>query len=527
MADKVSAVSPTGASTCSETDPAAAPAPTSRRRAWTLCVACCSVLVVISSMVALNTALGNIAVATSANQTQLTWIIDSYTLVLACLLLPAGAIGDRYGRRGALLFGLVIFALASIVPALSTEPAHIIAARAVAGAGAAFMMPATLSLITASYPTDQRTKAVGIWAGISGCGGVVGMLGSGVLLHFWPWQSIFWAFTASSLTLIALTTTITSSRDPQARPLDVTGAVVIAVAVASLVYGILAAPDRGWTHPVVLGGIAAGLILAAVFAVLELRTRYPLLDVRLFFDRQFGTGAAAITVLFMVLFGFFYLSMQFMQLVMGYSPIGIAFALTPLAVPLLILSPLSSWYLPKVGLRLVVFTGLWLLSAGLLLLCQVRADSPYRDLAWPLLVISTGVGLFTAPTTSAIMTSVSDDKQGVASAVNDTTREVGAALGIALTGSLLATGYTKHIGPALAGFPPAVRDAARGSLAGAVAAAPHLGPVGNQLVEASRGAFLHAMQTSLVVLASITAVAGVLIALRAPGRERTPQKNVE
>jgi EmrB/QacA subfamily drug resistance transporter len=522
MADKASAVSPAGADTNPEIAPTTDPAPASRRRAWTLCVACCSVLMVISSMVALNTALGDIAVATSANQTQLTWIIDSYTLVLACLLLPAGAIGDRYGRRGALLFGLAVFALASIVPALSTAPTHIIAARAVAGAGAAFMMPATLSLITASYPADERPKAVGIWAGICGCGAVVGMLGSGVLLHFWPWQSIFWAFAAAGLTLAVLTTTITSSRDPEAKPLDVAGAVVIAAAVAALVYGILAAPDRGWTHPVVLGGIAGGLILGTVFAIIELRARYPLLDVRLFRVRQFGTGAAAITVLFMVLFGYFYLAMQLMQLVMGYSPIGTAFALTPLAVPLLILSPLSAWYLPRLGLRVVVFTGLLLLATGLLLTCQVHVDSSYWSLAWPMLVISTGVGLFTAPTTSAIMTSVSDDKQGVASAVNDTTREVGAAIGIALTGSLLAAGYTKYIGPAVSGFPAPVQDAAQGSLAGALAAAPHLGPVGGQLVTVARVAFLHAMQTSLVVLASITAVAGVLIAFWAPGRERTP-----
>lgn len=522
MVDKVSAASPSSADTGPEIAPATNPAPTSRHRTWTLVVACCAVLVVISSMVALNTALGDIALATSANQTQLTWIIDSYTLTLACLLLPAGAIGDRYGRRGALLFGLTIFAAASVVPALSTHPLHIIAARAVAGVGAAFIMPATLSLITASYPADQRTKAVGIWAGIAGCGGVFGMLGSGALLYFWPWQSIFWAFAGAGLVLIPVTATIASSRDAQARAVDVAGAVVIAAAVAALVYGILAAPDRGWTHPLVLGGIAGGLILTVAFAIIELRAPYPLLDVRLFLDRQFGTGAAAITVLFMVMFGFFFLSMQFMQLVMGYSPIGTALALSPLAVPMLILSPLSSWYLPRLGLRVVLFTGLGLLSAGLLCLCLVRTDSSYWDLAWPLLVVSTGVGIFTAPTTSAIMTSVPDDKQGVASAVNDTTREVGAALGIALTGSLLAAGYTKHIGSAVAGFPGPVQDAARGSLAGAVAAAPHLGPVGGQLVAVARVAFLHAMQTSLVVLASITAVAGVLIACWAPGRAHTP-----
>jgi len=489
------------------------------RRGWTLTIACFGVLLVISSMVALNTALGDIAIATSADQTQLTWMVDSYTLVLACVLLPAGAIGDRYGRRGAFLFGLAVFGAASLIPALSTVPLHIIAARAVAGLGAAFVMPATLSLITSSYPKDQRTKAVGIWAGVAGAGGVFGMLGSGVLLHFWSWQSIFWAFTAAAAALFALTCTIGSSRDADAKPLDTAGAMVIAGAVAALVFGILQAPQRGWSDPLVLTCLVAGVALTAVFGFLELRVRHPLLDVRLFAIPEFATGAAAITVLFLVMFGFFYLAMQFMQLVMGYSAIGTAVALSPLAVPMLILSPLSSWYLPRMGLRLVVFSGLVLLSGGLLGLRLVHLDSPYWDLAWPLLVVSTGVGIFTAPTTSAIMSAAPDDKQGVASAVNDTTREVGAALGIALTGSLLASGYAHHIAAALGSFPPAVGEAARGSLAGATAAAAHLGPAADQLITAARLAFLQAMQTTLLVLAAITAVVGVLIACWAPGQD--------
>lgn len=498
------------------------PTASPRRRAWTLTIACLGVLAVISSMVALNTALGDIAIATSADQTQLTWMVDSYTLVLACGLLPAGAIGDRYGRRGALLFGLAVFAGASLVPALSTVPLHIIAARAVAGLGAAFVMPATLSLITSSFPKDQRTKAVGIWAGVAGCGGVVGMLGSGALLHFWSWQSIFWGFAAAGALLFILTFTIGSSREADAKPLDVTGAALIAGAVATLVYGILEAPARSWSDPLVLGCIGCGVALMAAFAVVELRTRDPLLDVRLFAVPEFGTGAAAITVMFLVMFGFFYLAMQFMQLVMGYSPIGTAFALSPLAVPMLVLSPLSAWYLPRLGLRMVVLSGMVLLSAGLLCLRLVHLDSSYWGIAWPLLVVSTGIGLFTAPTTSAIMTSTPDDKQGVASAVNDTTREIGAALGIALTGSLLASGYSHNILTTLDAFPPMMREAVHGSLAGATAAAARMGPAAAPLLDAAKVAFLHAMQSTLLVLASITAVSGVVIACWAPGRDRTP-----
>jgi MFS family permease len=224
----------------------------SRARLWLLTVACFGVLLVISSMVALNTALPDIAIATSATQTQLTWIVDSYTLVLACLLLPAGALGDRYGRRGAMLVGLAIFGAASLVAAVLSNPMIVIISRGVAGAGAALIMPATLSLITAAYPKDQRNKAVGIWAGVAGSGAVIGMLGSGALLNFWSWHSIFWAFAGAALTTLILTLSIASSREADTHPLDWRGAVVIGAAVATLVFGILEAPARGWTYPLVL-----------------------------------------------------------------------------------------------------------------------------------------------------------------------------------------------------------------------------------------------------------------------------------
>lgn len=490
-----------------------------RARIWTVVVACMGVSLVISSMVALNTALGDIAVATSATQSQLTWVVDGYTVVLACLLLPAGAIGDRYGRRGALLVGLATFAIASAVAAIVSGPMQIIVARGVAGAGAAFIMPATLSLLTAAYRNDERMKAVGIWAGVAGCGGVIGMLGSGTLLHFWPWQSIFWAFAGGAALIFVLACTVSSSRDERATPLDWPGAVLIGAAVAAFVFGVVEAPERGWTNPLVCTTLGAGVLLAVAFGIVEAKRRHPLLDVRLFRRPDFATGAATITTFFVAMFGFFFVMMQFVQLVMGYSPIQTAFAFSPLMLPMLALSLLSQWYLPRLGLRLVTFTGLMLISAGFLWLRVLEVGSPYWDMMWPLLVVSTGIGFCTAPSTSAIMVAVPDEKQGVASAVNDTTREVGAALGIALAGSILAARYGQVLRPQLAAFPESIREPASNSLAQALNITKHLGPQGTQLADISRAAFLQAMESSVLVLAIIIAVAAALIGAWAPGRD--------
>lgn len=490
-----------------------------RARLWTLIVACLAVTLVISSMIALNTALGDIAVTTAATQAQLTWVVDGYTLVLACLLLPAGAIGDRYGRRGALLAGLSIFTVASLAPTMFDTPMQLIVARAVAGGGAALIMPATLSLLTTAFPKDQRSKAVGVWAGLAGSGAILGMLGSGVLLMIWPWQSIFWAFTGAGFLLLLLTCTIHSSCDENVPPLDWPGAVIIAISVAAMVYGIIEAPSRGWHHPLVLASIIGGLALAVAFGWVELRQRHPLLDVRLFAKPDFAAGAAVITMMFFANFGFFYVSMQYIQLVMGYSAIQTAFALSPLMAPVLTLSLLSPWYVPRLGLRLTLFVGLLLISAGFLCLHVLQVDSPYWDLAWPLLVMSTGIGFCTAPPTSAVMAATPDEKQGVASAVNDTTREVGAALGIAVAGSILAAHYSRQLAPHLSGLPATVRGPAQHSLAEALTLANRLGPQGAQLVHDAKSAFLAAVQHSTSTMAVILAAAAVLIGLWAPGRD--------
>lgn len=488
-------------------------------RFWLLTVASLDVLLVISSMVALNAALPDLAVDTAATQTQLTWIVDGYTLVLACLLLPAGAIGDRYGRRGALVAGLTIFAVASIAPVFFDSPVQIILFRALAGVGAAFIMPATLSLLTAAFPKAERNKAVGIWAGVASSGAIVGFMGTGLLLQYFAWQSIFYAFAAAATVLILCTFTIRSSRDDTATPIDGIGAVLIGAAVAVFVFGVVEAPVRGWTHPVVWGCMAAGVALAVGFVVVELRRRHPLLDVRLFIRPDFTTGAIGITILFFANFGFFFIEMQYLQLVLGYSPLQTAFALAPLAVPILILGATMHLYLPKIGLRTAVALGLFLIGLGLFLMRYLDAESSFVDLVWSLLVTSAGIGLCVAPTTSAIMNAVPTEKQGVASAVNDTTREVGAAVGIAVAGSVLAAQYGTVLAPALAGFPEQVRAGALESLANALAIAEQMGPQGARLAELATAAFIDSMRLSLLVLAIVLALAAAFVTIWAPGRD--------
>ena len=490
-------------------------------RTWTLVVSCASVTLVVASMVALNTALGDIAVTTSASQTQLTWVVDGYTLVLACLLLPGGAIGDRFGRRGAMLAGLAIFSVASIAPLVFASPLPIIVARAVAGSGAALIMPATLSLLTAAYSLEDRTKAVGIWAGAAGSGGILGLLGSGALLHFWSWQSIFWALAAAGVVLFVLGCTVVPSRVKDAPPVDWPGAFLIGGAVALFVFGILEAPSHGWTNPIVYGCIAAGVAFAALFGFVEIRRRQPLLDVRLFTDPAFAVGAATIVLFFAANFGFLYLLMQYLQLVQGYSPIGTALAISPVMAGIIVLSGFSFWYLPKLGLRVVLVSGLALIAVGFLLLGHVDANSSYLDQVWRWLVLSVGIGLLTAPATSAIMTAVPDNKQGVASAVNDAAREIGGALGIAVAGSILAARYTDRLLPQLTAFPEPVRGPASDSLAQALKISERLGPLGDRLAALSETAFIHAMQTAVLVIAVIVAITTVLIGLWAPGRDGT------
>jgi len=479
---------------------------------WTAVVGCLGVALVVGSMVAFNTALGDVAVTTDASQTQLTWIVDGYTVVLACLLLPAGAIGDRHGRRAAMLVGLAVFSAASAAPAVLDTPSQIIGARMIAGAGAAFVMPATLSLLSRAYPAEQRSKVIGVWAAAAGCAGVLGLMGSGFLLTFWDWKSICWALAGAGALVFAAALTISSHGDAKAPAVDWVGAMLVAGAVAMVVFGLLEAPARGWIDPITLACLAGGVLVAAVFGFIEANRRHPLIDPRLFRDRLVAASAICITALFAATFGFFYIGMQYAQLILGYSALKAAAAFTPFGVTLAILSVFSFQYAPRLGLKRVLTAGMAVIAAGFICMLMLAPDSSYLILAAPTVIIGAGVGLSTAPATSTIMLSLNDERQGVASAINDTTRELGAALGIAVTGSVLAQRYTLGVTQELATLPQPVREQVADSFGKAVRVAESLGPRAVPIVEASQRAFITAIHFSAVVLAVIAVAAAILIA---------------
>lgn len=492
-----------------------------RARAWLLTVTCLGVLLVVSAMIALNTALGDIARDTLATQAQLTWIIDAYTLALACLLLLGGALGDRYGRRGALIAGLVVFAAASLIPVYFDSPTGLIVGRAVTGMGAAFVLPATLSLLTGAYPPAERTRAVGVWAGVAGVGALVGFLGAGLLLEAFTWRAVFWAFAIAATALALLALTVSTSRDDDATPVDWIGGLLIGGALAALVLGLVEIPARGVSDETVLGCFAVAVAATALFVVVEKRRTHPLLDLRLFRRPDFTAGVITVVFLFFTTFGYFFLAMQHFQLVMGYGAIKTAFAAGPMAVPVLAFGVMTHRILPRFGLRLILSVGLTLMSVGLLCMRFLDVDATYWELLWPMIVMSCGVGICTAPATFAITSAVPDEKQGIASAVNDAGREVGAAIGVAVAGSVLAAEYSRAITPQLVGLPEQVRGPAAESLARASAIAETMGPMADRLDAAAKSAFVHAMATTSGVLAASVAVGAVVVAVWAPGRDGT------
>ncbi len=489
-----------------------------RAQVWLLTVACAAVAAVIAAMASLNTALPDIAVETGATQAQLTWIVDGYTLALAALLLPAGALGDRFGRRGVMLAGLVVFGIGSALPLFVSDPNWVIAARAVAGVGAALVMPATLSLITAAFTEEHRSRGIGIWAGVAGSGAVIGMLASGLILEYWSWKVIFAGFAVISVVLVVAGATVASSRAATPARFDIYGSVLVVVAVGSFVLGVMEGPQRGWVDPLTVGSLITGVVAGVVFVLVERRSQAPLLDVRLFSQRAFAVGAGSLTLQYLAGFGVFYLIVQYLQLVLEYSPLMSAVALTPIVLVVMALSVGIPVLLRWFGLRILLSVGLALIAVSLIVMGLLDADSSYTDVALAMAIAGVGIGVCTAPATHAIVTNTPEDQLGVASAVNDATREVGAAIGVAVAGSVLAAAYGHRIDPVAPAIPEPARSAVQDSLAAAVQVADAAGPQGGALVDVARDAFLAGMQQGMWAIAAILLVGAVASALWAPAR---------
>ncbi|HZQ88189.1 MAG TPA: MFS transporter [Acidimicrobiales bacterium] len=500
---------------------------TARQRTRVLAAMCLALVLVVAGVSMVAVGLPDIARNLSLSQTSVNWVADAYALVLASLLMVAGAIGDRYGRRGALLAGVAVFAGGSLLSAIAGNGGVLIAARAITGIGGALIMPGTLSTITSVFPAEERARAVGIWAGFAGAGGTLGMLGAGWMLSTFAWPSIFYATAAvAAVTFAAIVAFVPATRAGDRIGLDPVGTVLSAAGIGGLVLGIIESPTRGWLDALTMMSIAAGVIMLVAFVWWELRTDHPLLDPRLFRNAGFATGSASMLVLFLVLFGAFLVLLQYLQLILGDSALKAAAALLPMTVVMVPISTIAAPLSERYGQRLVGGSGLLVSAAGVVALARLGAHSGFLPLLVAEVVLAAGIGLAMTPATNAIVSSLPAAKQGVASAVNDTTREVGTALGIAIMGSAFDAGYRHALNAHLVGAPAGAAAAARQSPAVALQVAARLGRAGDGLVRATQDAFTSGMHLAMLLGAVLLGAIALYTITRAPGRAPQPGDGV-
>ncbi|MGH2969834.1 MAG: MFS transporter, partial [Solirubrobacteraceae bacterium] len=424
------------------------------RRWWTLGVLCLSLIVISLDNTILNVAIPTLERDLGASSSQLQWIVDSYMLVFAGLLLTAGALGDRLGRKRALSFGLLVFGAGSALSAVATSPGMLIASRAVMGIGGAFIMPSTLSILTNVFPPAERAKAIGIWAGVAGVGIAIGPVSGGWLVEHADWSWIFLVnLPVVAAALLAGRFLVPESKDPAAKRLDVRGFALSAAGLVALVWAVIEAPARGWTDAAVLASFAAAVAALAAFVRWQLRAPAPMLDVRLFRNLRFSASSMAISLAFFALFGMIFFITQYLQSILGYSAFEAGVRMLPVAGGLIVGGPLSAKLAARIGTKLVVAGGLALVGAGLALLGFADQDSGYGLIALSQVVLGFGMATAMAPATAAIMGSLPLEQASVGSAVNDATRITGGALGVAVLGSVLSSGYRGGMEEAVAGMP--------------------------------------------------------------------------
>jgi EmrB/QacA subfamily drug resistance transporter len=484
-------------------------------------VLCLSLLVIIVDNSILNVAIPTLVRDLGASNSQLQWMVDSYTLVFAGLLLTAGSLGDRFGRRGALQLGMSIFGLGSIASALVDTPNQLIATRAVMGIGGALIMPATLSIITNTFPPEERGRAIGMWAAVAGVATALGPISGGFLLEHFYWGSIFLVnVPIVAFALIAGVVLIPTSKDPTKPDLDPLGALLSIVGLVALVYAIIQAPEAGWTSGKILGYFAVSVVVLGAFAVWESRAPSPMLDTSFFTNPRFTAASVGIMLLFFAMFGQIFLQTQYLQFVMGYSALKAGVGLLPMALVMLVVAPSSARLVERFGTKAVVTVGLGLAGVALWLMAGLPDSNIdyWQDVAWRLIVMAFGMGLTMAPATESIMGSLPREKAGVGSAMNDTTRQVGGALGVAIVGSVMSSGYGDRVAEAFhrVNAPVDAVAAAREGLGQAVEVAhrlPNAAAVGDAVAQAAKEAFVFGLHRGVVV-AGIAAAAGALISLR-------------
>jgi MFS transporter, DHA2 family, multidrug resistance protein len=491
-------------------DDNAAPVTPYARRWWALSALVLSLLVIGLDITILNVALPTLATDLEAGNRDLQWIADSYTLVFAGLLLPAGVLGDRYGRKRLIVVGLAVFGAASALCAWSSTATELIWARGLLGVGAAMVTPLSLSILPAMFPEEERGKAIAVWS----TGTVIGLplgpiLGGYLLEHFW-WGSVFLINVPVALAgLLLAVLLLPESRDPARPRVDLPGAALSTAGLCSLLYGIIEGPDQGWSDPVVATALVAGLVLLTAFVRWEARARHVLIDLGLFRNRAFSVATFALTVLSFVLYGILFAAPQYIQVVLGNSALGTGVRLLPLVLAYMAGAGCSDLLAKLVGVRRVTAGGLTLLAAGMVLMAGISPDGGYADLALSFVVLGVGLGLSLPPAVELVMAALPAGQTGRGTALTTALRQVGGALGIAVLGSVLASTYSRGVHPATRGLPLQARAPAEDSVAAASAVADAMGPSGARLRDAAFTAFADGLG-SLAVLCTVVALLGAL-----------------
>jgi EmrB/QacA subfamily drug resistance transporter len=493
-------------------------------RRWAiLAVLCTSLMIVIIGNTALNVAIPTLARELDASTTDLQWMVDAYSLVFAGMLFTAGTIGDRFGRKGTLQAGLALFLVGTLTATFADGSTMVIAARAIMGLAAAFVMPSTLSILTNVFPAHERPRAIAVWAGIAGGGAALGPIASGFLLeHFW-WGAVFLVnVPVIILSLVAGKLLLPTSRDPEQQPLDIPGSFLSIIGLGALVYGIIEGPLHGWTSTQTLGTFAVAVVVLALFGWREVTAVHPMLDLRYFRDRRFSVASGGMTLIFFAMFGTFFLVSQYFQLVLGYSPLESGLFQLPMAFVMMGLSPQVPKLVARFGVSRVVPTGLSSVAVGLVLFSFMGVDTAIWWMYGPIMCLAAGMALTMTPLTTLIMSAVPLGKAGVGSAMNDTTRELGGALGVAILGSLVTSTYTSNLGGALQGLSGAQRAAAESGLVGAFGVARQLGEGGDAIVAAAKQAFVDGIGVAALTGAVVVAIAAVVARRTLPRHAHPP-----
>lgn len=491
---------------------------------WRILAIMCSCLVlVVAGVSSLNLAIPSIIGDLQPTATETLWIVDGYALVFAGLLLPAGALGDRFGRKGALLIGLSIFIAGALWAAWSNDPTWLIIARGSMGVGAALIMPATLSIIISVFPPEERAKAIAVWAGFAGAGGAIGIIGGGALLEAFWWGSVFFinvpiAVAAGALIMAVVPT----SRDDHATPLDPVGSLLSIAGLGSLVYAIIEGGDRGWGAGITVVSFIVAVALLGAWVAWERSTANPMLDPALFRRVPFSLGSLTIAAGFAVMFGMFFLLTQYFQFVQGHSPLAAGVRNLPFAVTMIIVSPRSPTLAKRIGKRGAITIGLAIQAIGFVILALHQADTPYPITAAAIALLAAGMALLMPAASEAIVSSLPPSKAGVGSAWNDSTREIGGALGIAVLGTLLSAGYRSGVEEVASGLPEDVGELVSEGIGPAFRVAETAGLP--QLIDPAREAFVDGMSTAFWAAAALGAVVAAVVWLRYPNKADEPRQ---